>query len=374
MISDANLLELVTLIYEAAEDSSRWTVFLERFAAAIGSEGTALWIENSCCSEPQITAAVRLDPVYLREYEEHFAATNVWLPLCNRRFRPGEVRYSQAVTSDSELQRTEWYNDYLRRQNLFYSAGLVVAPGEPSSAYMTTVRSQAKGEFTEQEGQVFLALRPHLKRAMQFHQHQAVYRASTEVLDYFPTGVILFGTDGRVLLLSRQAQLILDQRDGLCLSRQELTTERRDETNALRRLIQEATQTGAGRGIGSGGTLAISRLSHRRSFSLLVCPLRPSTLVLGSGQPVAVVFVSDPEQQPETNPDRLARLFGLTPAEAKVAAVLLQGKGLDEAAGELQISYRTVRAHLRRIFQKTGTCRQGELVRLLITSPAALRR
>src|ERR1700731_2874566 len=78
IVSDTELLELVTLIYEAAEDQSLWPAFLERFAAAIRSEGTALWIGNTQRNnDTQIAAAARVDPVYLREYEQHYATTNI---------------------------------------------------------------------------------------------------------------------------------------------------------------------------------------------------------------------------------------------------------------------------------------------------------
>jgi DNA-binding CsgD family transcriptional regulator len=50
----------------------------------------------------------------------------------------------------------------------------------------------------------------------------------------------------------------------------------------------------------------------------------------------------------------------------------MQGRSLDEASEELHVSISTVRTHLKRIFSKTGTSRQGELVKLLLTSVAQL--
>jgi len=64
------------------------------------------------------------------------------------------------------------------------------------------------------------------------------------------------------------------------------------------------------------------------------------------------------------------RLFGLTPAESRLAGILMKGKSLAQAAEELDSSIATVRTHLKRIFSKTGTCRQPQLVYLLLTSLA----
>jgi DNA-binding CsgD family transcriptional regulator len=89
-------------------------------------------------------------------------------------------------------------------------------------------------------------------------------------------------------------------------------------------------------------------------------------------QPAAVVFVTDPERQTETPPELLKRLYGLTPREADLAALLLQGIDLKEAARQLGTSMNTARTHLRLIFEKTDTHRQSELIHLLLRGPAGL--
>lgn len=64
-------------------------------------------------------------------------------------------------------------------------------------------------------------------------------------------------------------------------------------------------------------------------------------------------------------PALLARAFGLTPAEARLAATIAQGKAPEQVAEELGIARTTVRNQLRAIFSKTNTHRQSELVALL---------
>jgi len=60
--------------------------------------------------------------------------------------------------------------------------------------------------------------------------------------------------------------------------------------------------------------------------------------------------------------------FDLTPAEARLALHLVAGETLRAAAAKLNISYETVRTSLKNIFRKTGTCRQAELVILIVTA------
>jgi DNA-binding CsgD family transcriptional regulator len=60
--------------------------------------------------------------------------------------------------------------------------------------------------------------------------------------------------------------------------------------------------------------------------------------------------------------------FGLTPSEARLALHLVTGETLRSAAAELHISYETARTQLKSIFSKTGTCRQAELVVVIVTA------
>src|SRR4030095_9209736 len=60
--------------------------------------------------------------------------------------------------------------------------------------------------------------------------------------------------------------------------------------------------------------------------------------------------------------------FGLTPAEARLALHLVAGQTLRSAEAKLSITYETARTQLKNIFNKTGTCRQAELVIVIVTA------
>jgi len=70
--------------------------------------------------------------------------------------------------------------------------------------------------------------------------------------------------------------------------------------------------------------------------------------------------------------DVLENLYDLTPAEARVAAKLVEFPELKNAADDLNISTSTVRTHLKRIFRKTNTNRQSLLIHKIITGPVGL--
>jgi len=94
-----------------------------------------------------------------------------------------------------------------------------------------------------------------------------------------------------------------------------------------------------------------------------------SDLRNSNGQVAALVYVSDPAQQPNSCGTLLRQLYGLSPAECRLADLLHQGLEVREAAGCLKTTLETARFHLKRVLAKTGARRQTELMRLMMTLP-----
>jgi DNA-binding CsgD family transcriptional regulator len=113
--------------------------------------------------------------------------------------------------------------------------------------------------------------------------------------------------------------------------------------------------------------------SRRLPLSLIVTPLR-SDRSLGPRAASVLVCVADLEAQLSLPERQLRDIFGLTPAETRLALALLKGADLREAAQSFGISRDTARNQLTSIFAKTDVNRQTELIqlmmRLLVEQPA----
>lgn len=81
------------------------------------------------------------------------------------------------------------------------------------------------------------------------------------------------------------------------------------------------------------------------------------------------VLVNDPEDTPPLDAQMLRAWYDLTPAEARMAVLLAGGLSLNEIVDRVGIGANTARTHLKSIFGKTGTRRQGDLIRLLLSNP-----
>ena len=79
------------------------------------------------------------------------------------------------------------------------------------------------------------------------------------------------------------------------------------------------------------------------------------------------MFIVDPESYAIPRLSAFVSRYGLTPAESRVLDKVVGGKGLVAAAKSLEITESTARTHLCRIFDKTETCRQTELLHLYLT-------
>ena len=229
----------------------------------------------------------------------------------------------------------------------------------------------------DKQDQIFCQrLVPHLQRAIQMHREFAALHgakdAALAVLDRLPMGVLLLDRGGRALFSNQQARRIFARNDGLIVDRDGLCrAARSDESAILERLIDEAVRTGDGQVAGAGGAARVSRPSGLRPLTVLVGPLGQNRFDLGAATPVAAVFLSDPEDKPETPAGLLQRLYGLTAMEARLASALLAGATVKDAAAALEIAEGTAREYLKAIFRKTGTRRQSELMTLVLTGPAA---
>src|SRR5262249_28173635 len=162
--------------------------------------------------------------------------------------------------------------------------------------------------FGRREAALIHRLMPHLSRALLLHQRLGAAAArrdeALEVLDWFPTGVLLLDSTGRVLVANRVAEEILAEGGGLRAGNDGLRAVFPAESAALRRLIAGAS--GVPVAIEPiGGVLNLTRASHDRPLNLLVAPLRGRLLTRESARATVVVFVTDPDRAPSTPVERV---------------------------------------------------------------------
>jgi DNA-binding CsgD family transcriptional regulator len=179
------------------------------------------------------------------------------------------------------------------------------------------------------------------------------------VLDRVAIPTLVLAADGAVHYSNEAARRLLARNDGLGLDgERKLRASSRPLTT---RLLATIARAAAERSDGEHwACVALPRASGLPELELLIEPLGPSCRDASTGA-LAVAFVQCPEERFDLDPDVLARAYGFSPKEARVATLLMQGAGPAEIARTMHVSINTVRTHLRGVFTKTGTSRQAEL-------------
>ena len=88
----------------------------------------------------------------------------------------------------------------------------------------------------------------------------------------------------------------------------------------------------------------------------------------------AAIFVQKAALDLTSLPEIIAKEYGLTPAELRVLFAIVEFGGVSEVAAVLGSAENTVKTHLHHVFEKTGTSRQAELVKLVAGYAHALLR
>jgi DNA-binding CsgD family transcriptional regulator len=78
----------------------------------------------------------------------------------------------------------------------------------------------------------------------------------------------------------------------------------------------------------------------------------------------AAVFLRKADIDAPSSMQVMARLYRLTPAEVRVLHCIVEIGSVSAVADALGISAATVKTHLQRLFDKTGSRRQADLVKL----------
>ena len=85
-----------------------------------------------------------------------------------------------------------------------------------------------------------------------------------------------------------------------------------------------------------------------------------------------IVFISDPAQEIQVDPELLRKTYGMTPAEIRVAVLLCKEGNIEEAAVKAGVSVSTMKSQLKQVYQKTGVDNRTKLTNLIV-SLAAVR-
>lgn len=207
---------------------------------------------------------------------------------------------------------------------------------------------------------------PHIRRSLQIGENIARSRAETAALadTVDGLGAGLFVVDGttRIVHTNAAARRLLAAEDVLSSHGGRLVA---CDPQANRSLRLALTATDGPIDVMPDPLPLIAPDGTRRVGH--VRPLKPVARSYGNGpqEALAAVLVYKAGMECPRPPEIIARSYNLTPTELRVLLAIVEIGGAPEVAAKLGIAPSTVRTHVGRLFEKTGTKRQAELVRLV---------
>lgn len=176
-------------------------------------------------------------------------------------------------------------------------------------------------------------------------------------LEHVAMGVALFDASKTLIHRNRQADLVLGK--AITYSNGRLATASAAQSTLLRQGLAAAVDDRQ-----NSDFLAIERDD---GHPLLVQFISFAGAAPSQGA-AAAMFLIDTDAAPPISETIAAKLFGLTPTEARVASSVARGQRTEEIILDMGITSATFAFHLRNIFRKAGVSRQQELVALLSRS------
>ena len=280
----------------------------------------------------------------------------------------GEMVYKSDLYTDEEQKMSAAFNEF-RCANQTQNGLFIGLHGLDGCGTVISF-----GNSTERQGwghdqiQAVKRLAPHIGQFARVRHAMAEAKALgaslTELLDNRRLGIIQLDRRRRVEEANDRARQLLLQRDGLFDTEGKLAAQDQGENAELQCLLARAVPA---HGLqGAGGSMKVTRSKARAPLVLEIHPVRGTGSDYRVLRVKALVLIVDPAVRPRVDPDLVAAVMGLTPAESRVAVALATGQTIAGVADALGCAASTVKTHLKRVYRKQGIRNQTELVRRVL--------
>ncbi|MDQ1902725.1 hypothetical protein RAH32_20090 [Paracoccus sp. WLY502] len=341
--------ELIDHLYAALFNEAPWQDFVTRSCGLMPNGKAVLFFHNKASGAGAMSLTGGLDEGMVKNFNDYYHEINPWVNHAME--RPlGKVMQADEMLPREVLKRTEFYQDYLRPQDIETGLGVTLHRDAGLHVFFSIVSADVTQEQLEQARRSMTLLVPHLYRAFRIRSR------GTEPDFVAGSGSTLqIDENLRVLTAEAEALRLLAQTEALSINpRGRLVSKDPDFLSLLQHVLSSEKPP------------SLQHLHVKRrtgGLPLHVCVYRPGQPGAASSERISCfIQLEDPAVALPVGVRRFCSLHGLTGAEAGVVAGLIAGLTLNEIAVQRRTSPDTVRTQLKAIFWKTGCKRQADLV------------
>ncbi|TPM24858.1 helix-turn-helix transcriptional regulator [Mesorhizobium sp. B2-3-4] len=352
--------DLPDRIYEAAFVPELWPEVLDQLSRVSNSAAASLILFNGI-APPKFAATDLIRPVL-----EAFDAANGWqnsdeVQLLFSMTPPSAFVYDADYFPPEALESNHLRLDRTRPLGIGGQVGSFVFMPTGEMALFSTERWQHNDRPSPDEMSRLNALRPHLARAGLVATRLGLERArgTVSAMEKMGLPAAVLSSTGRVVAVNQLLETMPSvfrpaARGDMSIGDREADL-----------LFQQAIHDVPGHAEPPVRSIPVQPREGRPPLIIHLLPLHRAAHDIFSGGHMLMAATALSASSMVPSPALLTGLFDLTPAEARLASALSQGLALKDAAAGLKVTVKTARTYLERIFAKTGTRQQSQLVALL---------
>lgn len=364
---------LLAHLYSGTIEQGQWTDFLRVLATACdGVNASLATIDTSTGKALAQYTSRDFDRRWYDTYADHFAHVSPLRRAMSRMENIGRVMTCEQIMAPADFENSEFYRDYLAEYGIRFVLGSIFKVDDTVSSYVAVHRAPDAGTFEAGQIDAVQSLLPHLQLAYRIRkQYMGAGRyedVSQQYLDAKNKGLICIDWQGHIVSMNREAERIMALNDGLSYAQGRFLTQRREDELRLRSLVKDCCQPARSEPTPqpsvTGGTITLPRADAKPAYSLWVFPIHGRTAQFDRNQIAAAIEITDPLNHPQKPTQALLAGYGLTPAELRLAEVLIQGCQLKDIALRFNVSINTLKVQRRSLYRKIGATRHFDLLAL----------
>jgi DNA-binding CsgD family transcriptional regulator len=369
--ANPQLASLIEDVYDAAFNPALWHDTLKRLVEYTDTHSCGL-TTKSATDGLLVTHHVGCREDFLQTYLDQYGKFDpthaIW--LCN----VGEIHRTEDWLPIEDFHEGRFYQEWLRPQQLDDCASVLLENVADGFSYFCLMKGG--GLVDDKFVRALKPIVPHFLRAAQIGQILPPRPGTSPaefILDELRAAMFLLDGTGNIVHTNLSGRDILARKDFLRTQQGRLVV----ADPRLNRIFREAAAASIpGSGFAQRESIALPFVAHDgERFVGHVLPLtagrrRAAGIAFGA---TAVLFVTRAALESEAASGIIRKLYKLTPTETRVMLAIIELGGIPEASRRLDIAESTVKTHLSRVFLKTETRRQADLVKLIAAFSSPVR-
>jgi DNA-binding CsgD family transcriptional regulator/PAS domain-containing protein len=369
--------QLIGDIYDASLDPSQWPRALERTCDYIGGITAALQSHDSSQQSACFYFTWNDNPDYTKSYVEKYARINPAIVPATLQTQVGDVSAFLDFIPLDEYVETQFYKEWAGPQGYIDAVQATLEKSGMTYAAVAVMRHERDGRVDSETRERMRLLAPHFRRAIAISKvidlHKVEAATLADTLDGLASGTLLVDAGGCVVHANRAGCAMLGEGSIVRNMNGKLVVCDPSADATLHDIFVNAQD--GDRAVGVRGIGVPITAENGAPWVAHVLPLTSGARRAAgtSYSAVAAVFVRKASVDLPHPLETLKSVYRLTPAELRVVMAIIDVGGVPEVASVLGTSENTVRTHLQRVFDKTGTRRQADLVKLVAGYTSPLR-